>query len=163
MARVRSELGHTYGIHSSLPERRFLSPFTIQSFTQVPNFARVLEVVRQVLRETAETGFTGEEVEAAREHLYGALPLQLTSPRALLSLALYALQAGLTPEDMEKDWEALREMPRDRVHAAARRLVGTGDFHLAVIGPAKELRAQLGPDAAPAVFPFKTPPEGWPD
>jgi hypothetical protein len=153
---------NTYGIHSSLPEERFLSAFSIQSFTQLPNFARMLALVRQVLRETAEAGFTEDEVQAAREHLYGALPLQLTSPGALLGLALDGLRAGLALSDIEQDWEALRDTPGERIHAAVRRLMGDGDFHLAVIGPAKELRAQLEGDAPQAVFPFKTPPERWP-
>ena len=47
-----------------------------------------------------------------------------------------------------------------RVDAALRRLVGDGDFRLAVIGPAKELRGQL--EGAVAIFPFKTRPERWP-
>ena len=162
MTRIRSELGHTYGIHSSLPEERFLSAFSIQSFTQLPNFARMLALVRQVLRETAEAGFTDDEVQSAREHLYGALPLQLTSPGALLGLALDGLRAGLALSDIEQDWKALRDTPGERIHAAVRRLMGDGDFHLAVIGPAKELGAQLDGDAPRAVFPFKTPPERWP-
>jgi len=162
MTRVREDLGHTYGINSRAPERRQAAPFTIRSFTRAGNLGAMLDLIARVLREVVEGGFTDAEVADARGHDHGALPLAMTSPRAVLDRAVGGLRAGLAPETLEADWRSIPETPRAKVEAAARRLIGDGRFRLAVIGPARQLRPQLAARGEIAVFKFKTPPDRWP-
>jgi predicted Zn-dependent peptidase len=107
-------------------------------------------------------GFSADEVDAAREHLHGALPLSLTSPRALLEYALRGWEAGLDLSALEADWQALRTVPLEAVNAAARRLIGDARFYLTIVGPARELLPQLGGLGEPAVLRFAAPPDKWP-
>lgn len=163
MARVRAEMGHTYGISSSCPEKRTAAPFSIRSFTRVENLAAMLDLIDRVAAETVADGFTQEEYDDAREHLYGALPLQLASPPALLSHARKGLEAGLTLDDLETDHRLQREISLEKVNAAARRLLGDGAFHLALIGPAKKLRPAVEKRGEVVVIPFRSSPDNWPD
>ena len=94
MQRVRAEMGHTYGIHSSLPLERAPGPFRIQSFTQVDNLGPMLDLIESELAAVSAAGFTAAEIEEARQHLHGSLPLRLTSPSAILRAAMGALNAG---------------------------------------------------------------------
>lgn len=162
MERARNEMGHTYGIHSSCPLGPVLSPFRIQSFTQVGNLKPLLDMVSRELESVARRGFSEDEVNAARDHFYGALPLHLTTPQALLEHVLHGFQSGLGLARLEADWEALRSTPLEQVNAAARRLVGDGVFHLAVIGPARQIERQVDTRGGCAVFGFRTPPDRWP-
>ena len=161
MQRVRSDMGHTYGIHSSLPLDHVLGPFQIQSFTQTANLAAMLDLITDELEAIRTTGFTEAEVEDARKHRHGALPLYLTSPDAILHVVSDGLLAGLEVEDLEADWHAIRTTSLDQVNQAAHRLIGDGDFHLALIGPAQEILPQVDKRGPAAVFPFRTPPDCW--
>ncbi len=171
MQRVRVEMGQTYGIHASLSEEPALTPFVIQTFTQLANVREMLLLIERVLGEVAESGFTEEEVQAGREHLHGNLPLRLTDPSAVVGYVSDGLRAGLSAEALEEDWQAILTTPAEAVHAAARRLIGDGSFRLAVVGPAKAVRPQI--EGLPLfsrgagrgqieTFSHRAPPGRWP-
>ncbi|MCK4283574.1 MAG: insulinase family protein [Candidatus Brocadiae bacterium] len=161
--RVRVEMGHTYGISAHLPEERMLTPFVIQTFTQVEKLTEMLSLIDQILREVVDEGFTREEVDAAGDYLHGSLPLHLTSPRAVLRYVERGLRAGLSVDALEDDWQAIRSTPLSAVNEAARRLIGDVEFRLAVIGPAREVRPQIEGRGEIARFPFRASPDRWPD
>ena len=161
MQRVRSEMGHTYGIHSSLPMDELMSPFQIQSFTHTTNLGAMLDLITDELDLIRSTGFTAAEVADARQHLHGSLPLHLTSPDAILHVVSAGLWAGLEVEDLEADWQAIPTTSLEQVNEAARRLIGDGAFHLALIGPAQKILPQVDKRGPAAVFPFRTPPDRW--
>ncbi len=162
MDRVREEAGGTYGINSRLPEQRMASPFVIGSFTKLDRLAEMLGIVEKTLAEVVADGFTEEELERARSNRFGALPLRLTSPRAVLARAVEGLRAGLTPEDLERDWLAYRRTTLAEVNAAAKRIVGNGKFRLAIIGPAEAIRPQVEDRGGVEVFRFGLNPDRWP-
>ena len=159
MKRVRSEMGHTYSIGSALTMDQVLGPFQIQSFTQTTNLAAMLELIFSELEAIANDGFTADEVDDARRHLHGSLPLHLTSPEVILRVTADGLHAGLGLEDLEADWNSIPDITRDDVNAAARRLLG--DFRLALIGPADQLRSQVADRGSIAEFPFGSAPDCW--
>ena len=162
MERVRAEMGHTYGISSYCPESRLATPFSVSSFTRAENLGRMLTLIDDVLAGIRDNGLTEDHCAAARDHLYGALPLRLTNPWQILCFVEDALRSGLTLEDLESDWHALSDVSLDAVNAAARRLIGDGQFRLAVVGPAKTLLPHLQGRGTVEVFPFRQPPERWP-
>ncbi len=161
--RIRSDMGHTYSIHSSLPLDQVLGPFQIQSFTQTENLEPMLDLIQDELEAVRSRGFTPEEVEEARRHLHRALPLQLTSPDVVLRVVADGLLAGLEVEDLEADWHALRTTAFEQVNQAAQRLIGDNTFHLALIGPARAIQSRIENCGPAAVFPFRTPPDRWQD
>ena len=161
--RVRAEMGHTYGIHSSLARESMLGPFKIQSFTQIKNLGPMLDLIERELDTIRTEGFTPEELEDARSHLHGALPLQLTSPDVILRAVANGLYAGLEVEDLEADWHAIRTTSPDRVKAAAKQLIGEDPLRLALVGPARQIRSRIHGRGEVQVFPFHTPPDRWRD
>lgn len=162
MNRIREEAGGTYGISSNLAEQRMASPFIISSFTTLDRLGEMLGLVDQTLAAIVADGFTEQELEIARRNRYGALPLRLTSPHAVLSRAAAGLRAGLSPADLQRDWLCTRDARLEDVNAAARRIIGDGRFRLAVIGPAERIRPQVGDRGEVAVLKFRQPPDRWP-
>lgn len=162
MQRIREKAGGTYGIHSQLGEYRMASPFSIQSSTRQDRLAEMLELIKVCLAETAEQGFSEQEVREAGDNRFGELPLRLTSPQAVLGHAVQGLRAGLTTDDLDRDWHACRSTTPEQVHAAARRIVGDGRFRLAVVGPASEIRTQVREWGPSETFKASQPPNRWP-
>ena len=64
-------------------------------------------------------------------------------------------------EDLEADWQPIPTTSLEQVNEAARRLIGDGAFHLALIGPAQKILPQVDKRGPAAVFPFRTPPDRW--
>ncbi len=162
MDKVREEAGGTYGIHSRLQEQRLETPFKISSFTKVERLGEMLGIVDQTLKEIVEQGFTEDELKTARGNLYGALPLRLTSPSAILDWVAAGIRAGLDQDALEQDWHAYETMPLEKVNAAARRVIGDGEFRKTFVGPAQEIQRQVSAAGGVEIFPFKTMPDKWP-
>jgi predicted Zn-dependent peptidase len=59
MARIRSDLGFTYGIRSSFSFRRAPGPFIVSTFTPAKNTAQVVEEIRTV---KSDQGVTEQEL-----------------------------------------------------------------------------------------------------
>lgn len=161
MNRVRAQMGQTYGIDSTLPLDHVLTAFKIQSFTKVDNLADMLTLVDRELEAIRNEGFTSDELSDAQAHLYGSLPLKLTNPDTIAGVVAHGLRAGLTPEDMESDWDAIRDVSLDQVNAAARRLLGEEPFHLALIGPSGKILPKVADRGEAAVFKFRSCPDRW--
>ncbi len=162
MDRIREAMGHTYGISSTLPERRQASAFTVGSFTQAGNLGAMLELIDRVLAEVRDGGFTAAELDLARSNNYGRLPLRLVGPRTILDFAANGLRSGLDPGQLEADWRSIPSMSLEAVNAAARRLIGDGRWRLAVIAPEKLVRGQLAGRGEISVIPFGATPDRWP-
>jgi zinc protease len=162
MSRVREEAGGTYGISSSLAEQRMASPFTISSFTKLDRLAEMLGIVERTLAEVVAEGFTAEELEVASSNRFGALPLRLTSPRAVLGHAVAGLRSGISPEELERDWLAYRSTSLQEVNAAAKRIVGDAEFRLAVIGPGEQVGSEVAGRGRADRFKFGPRPDLWP-
>jgi len=95
MARIRSDLGFTYGIRSSFAFRRAPGPFIASTFTPAVNTAAVVKEIQAVIREVCENGVTSQELAEAQSYYVGHFPLGLETPRGLsrqvLSIDLYDL------------------------------------------------------------------------
>jgi len=161
MASVRAAMGHTYGIHSHLPEAEALGAFTIQTFTQIANLRDMLDLIDREVAALVADGFGERELADARSHLHGNLPLRLTRPSSVLATAARGLAAGLSLDDLEAERGAYRDATLEQVNAAARRLIGDGAFSLALIGPAPDILPQLDGRGDRAVFPFRAHPSRW--
>ena len=93
MARIRSDLGFTYGIRSSFSFRRAPGPFIVSTFTPAENTAQVVKEIRTVLTEVHQNGVTDQELAEAQSFYVGHFPLGLETSRGIgrqvLSMDLY--------------------------------------------------------------------------
>lgn len=90
--RVRSELGYTYGIHSSMEARKNAGPFLISTFTPTETTVPCMREILKVTRSFLAGGATQEEREEAVNFLVGSYPLKFETPG---QIAQRIIQAGL--------------------------------------------------------------------
>ena len=95
MARIRSDLGFTYGIRSNFSFRRAPGPFIVSTFTPAANTAAVVKEIKAVIQEVRENGVTAQELAEAQSYFVGHFPLGLETSRGIgrqvLSIDLYDL------------------------------------------------------------------------
>jgi zinc protease len=95
MARIRSDLGFTYGIRSNFSFRRAPGPFIVSTFTPAANTAAVVKEIKAVIQEVRDNGVTTQELAEAQSYFVGHFPLGLETSRGIgrqvLSIDLYGL------------------------------------------------------------------------
>jgi zinc protease len=95
MARIRSDLGFTYGIRSSFSFRRAPGPFIVSTFTPAEKTAQVVQEIRSVITEVHRHGVLAQELAEAQSYYVGHFPLGLETSRGIgrqvMSIDLYDL------------------------------------------------------------------------
>jgi zinc protease len=95
MARIRSDLGFTYGIRSQFSWRRAPGPFLVSTFTPADNTTQVVQEIQTVITEIHQKGVTAQELAEAQSYYVGHFPLGLETSRGIgrqvLSIDLYDL------------------------------------------------------------------------
>ncbi|MHB9073059.1 MAG: M16 family metallopeptidase [Desulfobaccales bacterium] len=148
MARIRSDLGFTYGIRSSFSFRRAPGPFIVSTFTPAENTAQVVSEIRSVITEVHQNGVMAQELAEAQSYYVGHFPLGLETSRGIgrqmLSMDLYDLGA-----DYLKNYcEQIRNVDLQAAAAAAREHLQPDQLVTLVMGPAArcaEALRNLGP------------------
>jgi zinc protease len=148
MARIRSDLGFTYGIRSSFSFRRAPGPFIVSTFTPAANTAQVVEEIRTVITEVHQNGVTDQELAEAQSFYVGHFPLGLETSRGLgrevLSIDLY----DLGTDYLARYCDQIRGVTPKTAAAAARDHLRPEQLVTLVMGPAAvcaEALQNLGP------------------
>jgi zinc protease len=148
MARIRSDLGFTYGINSSFSCRRAPGPFLVSTFTPADNTAQVVQEIRSVITEVHQNGVMDQELAEAQSYYVGHFPLGLETSRGLarqvLSIDLY----DLGTDYLKNYCEQIRGVDRKSAAGAARNHLHPDQLVTLVMGPAArcaEALQDLGP------------------
>jgi zinc protease len=148
MARIRSDLGFTYGIRSSFAFRRAPGPFLVSTFTPANNTAQVVQEIQQVVREVRQAGVTAQELSEAQSYYVGHFPLGLETSRGLarqlLSMDLYDLGADY----LKRYCDQIRAVDLKTAARTARAHLQPDNLVTLVMGPASrcaEALRELGP------------------
>jgi zinc protease len=143
MARIRSDLGFTYGIRSTFSFRRAPGPFIVSTFTPAANTAAVAKEIGAVIREVRDKGVSPQELAEAQSFYVGHFPLGLETPRAIgrqvLSVDLY---------DLGRDYlrgycEQIRNITAESAARTAREHLHPEALVTLVMGPAAECLESL--------------------
>ena len=136
MARIRSDLGFTYGIRSSFSFRRAPGPFLISTFTPAENTAQVVQEIRTVLTEVHRNGVTDLELAEAQSYYVGHFPLGLETSRGIgrqmLSMDLY----DLGTDYLKSYCDQIRAVTPKTAAAAAQDHLQPDNLVTLVVGPA---------------------------
>lgn len=136
MARIRSDLGFTYGIRSSFSCRRAPGPFLVSTFTPAENTAQVVSEIRAVITEVHQNGVLAQELAEAQSYYVGHFPLGLETSRGLarqvLSMDLY----DLGTDYLKNYCEQIRNVDLKSAAAAARDHLQPDQLVTLVMGPA---------------------------
>jgi zinc protease len=148
MARIRSDLGFTYGIRSSFSFRRAPGPFIVSTFTPAANTAQVVEEIRAVITEVHQNGVTDQELAEAQSYYVGHFPLGLETSRGIgrqvLSIDLY----DLGTDYLKRYCDQIRGVTLKTAAAAAQDHLQPDNLVTLVMGPAAvcaEALQNLGP------------------
>ena len=136
MARIRSDLGFTYGIRSSFSFRRAPGPFIVSTFTPAENTAQVVKEIRTVITEVHQNGVTDQELAEAQSYYVGHFPLGLETSRGIgrqvLSMDLY----DLGTDYLKSYCDQIRGVTLKTAAAAAQDHLQPDNLVTLVMGPA---------------------------
>jgi len=144
MMSIRSDAGLTYGVGSGFSLRRRPGPFSISTFTRVPEVRTVVDLVLLAMREI-RSDRPVDESELAKFVSYnvGRFGLSLETPSAVLG-ALIDLDVYSLPEDsLDTYRRRVRDVSVEDVAEAARTRLDPDRAAIVVLGPAAEIVSQL--------------------
>jgi zinc protease len=136
MARIRSDLGFTYGIRSSFSFRRAPGPFIVSTFTPAENTAPVVQEIRSVITEVHRHGVLAQELAEAQSYYVGHFPLGLETSRGIgrqvMSIDLY----DLGTDYLKNYCEQIRNVNLESAAQAAQNHLHPDQLVTLVMGPA---------------------------
>ena len=148
MKRVRSELGYTYGISSSLESRKNPGPFTISTFTPTemtfPCVRETLSVVENFLKE----GAAGPEREEAVNFLTGSYPRRFETLSQIAQRVIQAELHGLGLDSLSEYPARVSEVSLEMISRSAREWVRPQEMLAVIVGRSENFRREfdsLGP------------------
>ncbi len=148
MARIRSDLGFTYGIRSSFSFRRAPGPFIISTFTPADHTAQVVQEIRSVLTEVHRNGVTNQELTEAQSYYVGHFPLGLETSRGIARQAMSIDLYDLGSDYLRRYCDQIRGVTLSTAAAAARDHLQPENLVTLVMGPAavcSDALRDLGP------------------
>lgn len=141
-ARLREELGYTYGVSMGLHPQRLGGAYVVSGSFRTEVAAAALAEARSLLDVRARP-LTGQEVERSVTTISRSAASTHTTAASIAGEAAQRLLCGLPPDSIERELEAVRLATADSVTAAAVQLLGAGPGTLVVVGDADQLEPQL--------------------
>jgi zinc protease len=136
MARIRSDLGFTYGIRSSFSFRRAPGPFIVSTFTPAENTAQVVSEIRSVIAEVHQNGVLDQELAEAQSYYVGHFPLGLETSRGLARQLITIDLHDLGTDYLKNYCEQIREVNLKSAAMAASEHLQPDQLVTFVMGPA---------------------------
>ncbi|MGA9755885.1 MAG: pitrilysin family protein [Desulfobaccales bacterium] len=136
MARIRSDLGFTYGIRSSFSFRRAPGPFIVSTFTPADHTAQVVQEIRSVLTEVHRNGVTNQELAEAQSYYVGHFPLGLETSRGIARQAMSIDLYDLGTDYLTRYCDQIRGVTLNTAAAAAQDHLQPDNLVTLVMGPA---------------------------
>lgn len=148
MQRIRSELGYTYGINSSLEPRKYPGPFTVSTFTPTEMTFPCVQEIFSVLRSFLEKGVTDQEWEEAVNFLTGSYPRKFETLSQIAQRIIQVELHGLGLEYLSAYPERVSGVSREMISLSARDIIHPQNMLAVIVGRAESFRHQfesLGP------------------
>jgi zinc protease len=143
MAALRAEAGLTYSVGSGFSMRRARGPFSVSTFTRVPEVRRALDLTLSEVERFRREPPDEAELQDARALAVGEFSLGLESSDAVLA-ALVDLDVYGLPDDSLDTYRArVRATTPAEVAELASRLLHPERAAIVLVGPAEALRPQL--------------------
>ena len=152
MSRIRGREGLAYGVYSYFTLRRNPGPFVISTATRFSEVRRVVDLVLFEMERLKREPPSGQELASMKSLSTGRFSLRLETSSALLSslvdLSVYSLPA----DSLDTFRDRVMKTTEGRVSSVAQSLLRPESLAIAIVGPAKAIRAQLSDLGAVEVF-----------
>lgn len=148
MKKIRSELGYTYGIYSSLEPRKYPGPFTISTFTPTDITFSCVQEIGAVLRSFLDQGATAQEREEAVNFFTGSYPRRFETLSQIAQRIIQVELHGLGIEYLSSYPGRISGVSLEEISRIAREQIHPQDLFAVIVGRAEDLRRpfeSLGP------------------
>jgi zinc protease len=122
MKEIREKRGLTYGVSSNQSSLERAGLFTAQASFMAKNSNEVLKLVNDEVKKISDTPVSADELEAAKDYLIGAYPLQLTSTSAIAGHLLNLRLNNLPVNEEEKRATAIKAVTLGDVKRVAKKI-----------------------------------------
>lgn len=122
---IREKRGLTYGISTGMMDFDHAQLYTLEATSKNADAATVMELAKAEIARMVATPVSAEELQAAKDYLIGAYPLQLTSTARVAAHYLQLQLDGLPMDEREKREAALKAVSAADVQAVAKRLLAS--------------------------------------
>ncbi|MDR2592385.1 MAG: insulinase family protein [Chitinispirillales bacterium] len=143
-ARVRSDEGLTYSIHSNA-ESNYVYPatFHITFYTKTASFPKAVTIVLEELDKIVKTGVTEEELASAKASLITELPSSFRSPEDIVSTYAWNEFYGRAPDHYVKYPDELRKLTKADIDKAARKYIAVDKMTYTIVGDTTAINAAM--------------------
>jgi zinc protease len=143
MASVRAEAGLTYSVSSGFALRRAPGPFSVSTFTRVPESRRVIDLVLQQLEHMKQDPPSASELEDAKSETAGGFALGFETSEAIVA-ALVSIDVQGLPENALDTYRAnIRAVTTADTGVSARDRLHPERAGIVVVGPGSTLAPLL--------------------
>jgi zinc protease len=143
MESVRAEAGLTYSVGSAFSVRRAPGPFSVSTFTRVPEARRVIDLVLQQLEHMKQDPPSESELRDAKSETAGGFALGFETSEAIVA-ALVGIDVQGLPENALDTYRAtIRAVTTADTATSARDRLHPERAGIVVVGPAKTLSPAL--------------------
>lgn len=133
---IREKRGLTYGISTGMMDFDHASLYTLQATSKNADAAQVLELAKAEIKRMVDAPVSAEELQAAKDYLIGAYPLQLTSTARVAAHYLQLQLDDLPMDEQQKRAAAIKAITPADVQAVAKRLLASSPSIFLVGEPA---------------------------
>jgi zinc protease len=137
---LREEHGFTYGVRSSVVQRRSGGQFTIGTAVGTEVTGPALDEAMKEFRRFREDGPSDEEVEQARDYLAGVFPLRMETTAQLAARMAELLIFDLPDDHHQIRQDRIRAVTRNQVAEAAARYLRPEQASVVIVGNVDEIR-----------------------
>jgi predicted Zn-dependent peptidase len=144
MARLRSEEGLTYGVNSGFSLRSQPGPFSVSTFTRVPETRHAVDLLLSVLEDSRGSDpQSPEELAKAKSYSVGQFGLGLETSAAVVGALVDLDVHGLPPDSLDTYRSRVKEVDVETSNGVARDLLHPERAAIVLLGPAADLRPQF--------------------
>jgi zinc protease len=131
---VREKRGLTYSVYSMLSTPKASTGLIGATSTKNERAAESLAVIAEEAKRMAAEGPTAEELEKAKKYLVGSYALRFDTSNKIAGHLLQLQQEGFGPDYLDRRNAEIEAVTLDDARRVARRLLGDGQFLVAVVG-----------------------------
>jgi zinc protease len=152
-ARVRSDEGLTYSIHSNA-ESNYIYPgtFHITFYTKTATLPKAITIVLEELDKIVKEGVTEEELASAKASLITELPSSFRSPEDIVSTYAWNEFYGRSPDHYAKYPDELRKLTKADIDNAAKKYITVDKMTYTIVGDTTAINAASSSAAKDGYF-----------
>lgn len=143
MEEVREKRGLAYSVYTYVYPYHHASIFSGGVATRNEAMGQSLDVIRAELKKMTDEGPTQKELDNAKDYLIGSYPLRFDTNSKIASQLLGLMMDDFGPEYVENRNDMIAAVTLDDVKRVAKRLLGTQDLIVTIVG-----KPVLGPATA---------------